>query len=136
MRKLRLLIPVAVIAAMLLLMILPAGALAAPDEKGARPRCVQWHYVRRGQTLSMIARWYHTSVPYLRSINYIPNPNRIYAGTYLCVRTAYPKPLPPPKPPPKPGPHPGPGPGPHPGPGPGPNPNPNPNPWPPPPPKH
>jgi putative chitinase len=101
MRRLRLIVPVAVIAAVVLLLIAPAGALAAPNE-GQKGGCVQWHYVRCGQTLSGIARMYGTSVDYLMSINGIRNPNKIYAGTSLCVATGHPGP--------KPGPHPGPGP--------------------------
>jgi LysM repeat protein len=101
MKRLRLLVPVATIAAVLLLLFAPAGALAAPDEGHAGPGCVQWHYVRCGQTLSGIARMYGTSVSYLAAINGLANPNQIYAGQSLCVRNGAPPP------PPKPGPHPG-----------------------------
>jgi LysM repeat protein len=104
MKKFRLLVPLATIAAVLLLLIAPAGALAAPDQGNAGPGCVQWHYVRCGQTLASIARMYGTSVSYLAAINGIANPNRIYAGQSLCVRKGAAPP------PPKPGPHPGPGP--------------------------
>jgi LysM repeat protein len=105
MRKLRLLIPVATVAAVLLLLIAPAGALAAPDNGAYGGGCVQWHYVRCGQTLASIARWYGTSVSYLAAINGLANPNLIYAGTSLCVRRG-PPPPPPPPPCPKCGPHP------------------------------
>jgi LysM repeat protein len=95
MRKLRLLIPVATVAAVLLLLIAPAGALAAPDKWAPGGSCVQWHYVQCGQTLAGIAGMYGTSVYYLTAINGIANPNVIYAGQSLCVRTSAP---PPPKP--------------------------------------
>jgi putative chitinase len=97
MRRLRLVIPVAVITAVLLLLIAPAGALAAPSQGGHPSGCVQWHTVRCGQTLSGIARMYGTSVHYLASINDIHNPNVIYAGTKLCVATGHPGPGPGPK---------------------------------------
>jgi LysM repeat protein len=93
MKRLRLFVPVAVIAAVLLL-IAPAGALAAPNEGAAGSGCVKWHYVRCGQTLASIARTYGTSVSYLAAINGIANPNRIYAGTSLCVRKSAPPPKP------------------------------------------
>ena len=87
MKRLRLFVPVAVIATVLLLLIAPVGALAAPNESPHYSSCVQWHYVRCGQTLAGIARMYGTSVAYLQAINGIGNPNVIYANTSLCVRT-------------------------------------------------
>jgi LysM repeat protein len=102
MKRLRLLVPVAVITAVVLLLIAPAGAFAAPNEGAHGGGCVQWHTVRCGQTLSGIARMYGTSVDYLMSINGIHNPNKIYAGTNLCVAAGHPEP--------QPGPRPGPGP--------------------------
>jgi LysM repeat protein len=120
MKKLRLLVPLATIVAVLLLLIAPAGALASSEHKPpGLPGCVKWHYVQCGQTLSSIARMYGTSASYLAAINHLANPNVIYAGTSLCVRWAAPPPPPPcggcgPKPPPpcggcgpKPPPHPG-----------------------------
>lgn len=93
MKKWRVLVPMATIAALLVLLVLPVGASAAPKETvSASGGCIQWHYVRCGQTLASIARMYGTSVSYLAAINGLPDPNRIYAGTYLCVRTAHPKP--------------------------------------------
>ena len=94
MKRLRLFVPVTVILTVLLLLIAPAGALAAPNESAAGSGCVQWHYVRCGQTLASIARTYGTSISYLAAINGIANPNVIYAGTSLCVRTSAPKPKP------------------------------------------
>ena len=85
MKRLRLLVPVAVITAVLLMLIAPAAALAAPNTGGHGSGCVQWHTVRCGETLSSIAWRYGTSVDYLMSINGIRNPNKIYAGTNLCV---------------------------------------------------
>ena len=95
MKRLRLFVPVTVILTVLLLLIAPAGALAAPSETVHQSGCVQWHRVQCGQTLASIARMYGTSVAYLTAINGIANPNRIYVGTSLCVRKSAP---PPPKP--------------------------------------
>ena len=44
-----------------------------------------WYRVKPGDTLSRIALWYHTSVWWLASANYIANPNKIFAGTWLRV---------------------------------------------------
>jgi spore germination protein YaaH len=85
MNKLRPVVPVAILAWVLLMLILPAAALAAPNAGGHGGSCIQWHKVRSGETLSSIAWRYGTSVDYLMSINGIRNPNKIYAGTNLCV---------------------------------------------------
>jgi lysozyme len=98
MKRLRLLVPVAVIAAVLLLLIAPAGVLAAPKEGSHGSGCVQWHTVRCGETLSGIARWYGTSASHLAAINGIHNPNRIYAGQTICVQSGHPGPKPKPGP--------------------------------------
>ena len=47
--------------------------------------CRAWHKVRRGETLSGIARRYGTSVSALVKANNIRNPNRIYVGQKLCI---------------------------------------------------
>ncbi len=54
--------------------------------------CVQYHQVQRGEWLSTIARSYGTTWQYLASINGLSNPNRIYAGQYLCVSVYNPPP--------------------------------------------
>lgn len=51
----------------------------------AGPACKKVHVVRRGQTLSGIARWYGTSVWALTKANGLRNPNRIYTGQWLCI---------------------------------------------------
>jgi hypothetical protein len=89
MKRIRLLVPVAVITAVLLMLIAPAAALAAPNAGGHGTGCVQWHTVRCGENLSSIAWRYGTSVDYLMSINNIHNPNKIYAGTNLCVAAGH-----------------------------------------------
>lgn len=47
--------------------------------------CSAQHVVRRGDTLSKLARYYHTSVQALVRANHIRNPNRIYVGQTLCI---------------------------------------------------
>lgn len=45
----------------------------------------QVHVVRRGETLTSIARQYHTTIANLVRINTIKNSNRIYAGSSIVV---------------------------------------------------
>jgi hypothetical protein len=94
MRKLRLLVPVSVIVAAVLLLMAPAGALAAPsyghggghgENNGG---CEEWYKVRCGDTLADIAWKYGTSVWELAEINDIENVNLIYRGQTLCVDSA------------------------------------------------
>jgi LysM repeat protein len=47
--------------------------------------CKQWHTVKRGEYLSMIARMYDTDWRTLAEINDLDNPSRIYPGQKLCV---------------------------------------------------
>lgn len=85
MKKLRLLVPVSVVAALVLLLMAPAGALAAPSQGAKRGGCEEWYRVRRGDTLARIARVHGTSVWELVEINDIEDPDLIFAGTTLCV---------------------------------------------------
>jgi hypothetical protein len=94
MKRLRLLVPIAVIVAMLLLLMAPAAALAAPDShRGGHGgghggyNChdgfgytVQW-----GDTIGNIAWRYGVNSTYLAQVNGLCNPNRIYAGQYLWI---------------------------------------------------
>ena len=85
MKKLRMLVPVMMIVALLVLLAVPASASAAPLS-GGHPGCAQWYKVRCGDTLAKIAARYGTSVWKLASLNHIGNPNLIYAGQTLCVQ--------------------------------------------------
>jgi plastocyanin len=49
----------------------------------------QWHYVRRGETLSGIGRRYGVPWRMIAQYNRLYNPNYIRAGAYLCVPTAF-----------------------------------------------
>jgi LysM repeat protein len=72
----------------LLVALLPATALAAPNESSTTLSgwgCSAYYTVHRGDTLSSIARWYGVSVQALAQANHIWNVNRIYAGQVLCI---------------------------------------------------
>lgn len=60
---------------------LAALAKVPPDQR------LTWrqHTVRRGETLSLIARRYGVSTAALQQVNRIRNPNRIYPGTRLVI---------------------------------------------------
>jgi hypothetical protein len=47
--------------------------------------CTFTYTVKRGDTLSAIAKRYHTTVATLANLNHIPNPNRIWAGQKLQI---------------------------------------------------
>jgi len=110
MKKLRLLIPVALIVAVVLLMMAPAAALAAPNNHGGghpgggHPggggdcwgnSCGgNWHQkcsggftyvVRCGDTLGDIGWRYGSSALELARVNHIHNPNLIYPGQRLWI---------------------------------------------------
>lgn len=51
--------------------------------------CSQYYTVRYGDTLAGIAWYFGTTVYSLMSVNYIPNPNFIYAGQVLCISGGY-----------------------------------------------
>ena len=97
MRKLRVLAPVVVILTLLLLMIAPLSASAAPQQTAGGSGCSQFYTVRAGDTLAKIAARYGTTVWKLASLNGIPNPDYIWVGQVLCVK---PGGAPPPPPPP------------------------------------
>jgi hypothetical protein len=48
-------------------------------------RCEVTYRIKRGDTLSQIARYFHVSLHKLAKVNDIRNPNRIYAGQTLCI---------------------------------------------------
>lgn len=66
----------------------PATAAAAPAERQTRAGCAQWYKVRWGDQLRFIAPRYGTTWQALARLNGLRNANRIYAGTWLCVRAA------------------------------------------------
>lgn len=82
--------------------LMPANVSAAPAASpDASPSasgyyCAYTHYVRRGETLSGIARWYGVNMWTLARVNGIWNPNYIRAGQRLCIPGGYYPPPPPP----------------------------------------
>lgn len=63
---------------------IPRGHFPPPPPPPSPKQCCIY-VVRCGDTLSKIAVRYHTSVWELRSMNFIPNPNVLYAGQRLRV---------------------------------------------------
>jgi len=53
---------------------------------------VRWHRVRWGENLTLIARWYGTTVWAIVRENGLSNPNLIYAGQWLRIPTWSPPP--------------------------------------------
>jgi LysM repeat protein len=92
---------------------IPGQAPPAQHPPSSGMTC-KYHWIKRGETLSHIAKYYGVNMWTLAQRNGISNPNRIYAGQRLlisCSQPAPPKPPPPPPPPPKPPQHPPPHPG-------------------------
>ncbi len=56
-----------------------------PQHNNWNSGCDSTYRVRRGDTLSEIAQRYHVSVRALTNANRLGSPNRIYAGTTLCI---------------------------------------------------
>ena len=59
-----------------------------PAKQQHRPQykvCDETYKVKRGDSLSEIAKWYGVSVHQLQKANGIKNPNRIYAGQIICI---------------------------------------------------
>ena len=74
----------------------PASAYASSGNRGSAEfvyeqrhkdhhSCANTYTVRKGDTLSTLARHYGTTVHALARANRIHNPNRIYVGQRLCV---------------------------------------------------
>lgn len=76
---------VAVVA--MLLVAMPASA--APASSAGGPGCDQFYTIRRGDTLFRIATRFGTSTGDLARLNGIRNPDRIYAGQTICVRSGH-----------------------------------------------
>jgi LysM repeat protein len=88
----------------------PAPVYPAPAPAPISGGCV--YYVQHGDTLSGIAYRHGVTTNAIMGLNYIVNPNRIYAGQRLNIPC---RPQPAPQPPPQPAPWPGPAPKPKPG---------------------
>jgi hypothetical protein len=73
---------VAMVLLALVLLISGMGLTARPAQASG---CVAYHWVRYGESLSWIGRYYGVSWPYLASVNGIAPPYTIYAGQRLCI---------------------------------------------------
>ena len=62
--------------------LLPGERIAANDRFPSSNRS---HMVQKGQTLSQIARMYHTSIRMLMRLNQLKNASKIYAGQRLWI---------------------------------------------------
>jgi len=69
----------------LVLTMLPTVAMAAPLSGSRNSNCASYHAVTKGETLSSIARYSGVSLWALKDANGIGDPNRIYAGEWLCI---------------------------------------------------
>jgi LysM repeat protein len=86
MKRLRLLVPMAVMVAVVLLLVAPVGALAAPNTGGHEGgECDQWYTVKCGDTIGNIAWKFGVNSTELAQMNGLHNPNKIYVGQTLCV---------------------------------------------------
>jgi len=56
---------------------------------GAPAGCSSYYYVRHGDTLSGVARWFGMSTSALASANGLGNANYIYVGQKLCIPSIY-----------------------------------------------
>jgi LysM repeat protein len=69
---------------------MPTAAFAASSDvsmaghKGST-QCADIYWVKKGDNLSRIARWYGVTVSSLVRANNIDNPSRIYPGQRLCI---------------------------------------------------
>lgn len=75
-------------------MALVVGMFTPAQPAQASGYCSQYYTVRWGDNLARIARYFGTDIWTLVSLNYIPNPNWIYAGQVLCISGGYTPPPP------------------------------------------
>ena len=64
-----------------------AGLLALSPAESFASVCVEWHVVRNGESLDTISRDYGISRSDLVALNKLSNPQRVYAGQRLCLKT-------------------------------------------------
>jgi LysM repeat protein len=62
-------------------------AFTSPTQAAAAAtgNCTQWYTVQRGDTLFRIASRFGTTMQNLTALNFLANPNVIWAGQTLCV---------------------------------------------------
>lgn len=67
----------------------PAGAGHKPYPGHPPVGCAQYHHVRKGDTLSHIARWYGVQLHALAQLNNISNASKIIVGQKICIPSAW-----------------------------------------------
>jgi LysM repeat protein len=73
---------------LVVLLSLVTGIFALPIQASAQSGCSEFYTVQPGDNLYRIALRYGTSYTALASLNGLSNPNWIYWGMVLCVRSA------------------------------------------------
>jgi LysM repeat protein len=63
----------------------PGQKLCVEIDESQELTCTEYYTVKRGDTLSKIARAYGVSWTWLAEVNNLSNPNKLYAGQVLCV---------------------------------------------------
>ena len=86
-RSMRRVYVLATVVAVVAILLVAVPASAAPASHAGGSGCAQFYTVRRGDTLSGIAAYFGTSTWALANLNGIPNPDQIYAGQTICVRS-------------------------------------------------
>ncbi|MFC2042708.1 LysM domain-containing protein [Chloroflexota bacterium] len=67
--------------------LLVTSLLAFTPTKGQAAVCMEWHVVRKGESLDTISRDYGISRAELVALNKLSNPRRVFSGQQLCVDT-------------------------------------------------
>ena len=67
--------------------LLVTSLLAITPTKGQAAVCVEWHIVRKGESLDTISRDYGISRAELVALNKLSNTRRVFTGQRLCVET-------------------------------------------------
>ena len=75
------------VALLVVMLLIPATALAAPSNAPSAAVCGQFYRVHFGDTLIRIALRFGTTASRLMALNGIANANRIFPGENLCVRS-------------------------------------------------
>jgi LysM repeat protein len=67
----------------------PAGTGHKKHEDSKPVGCVKYHHVKKGDTLSEIAKWYKVNLKALAALNNIGDANVIRIGSKICIPSAY-----------------------------------------------
>ncbi len=67
----------------------PAGTGHKKHDDAKPVGCVKYHHVKKGDTLSEIAKWHKVNLNALAKLNNIDNANVIRIGSKICIPSAY-----------------------------------------------